>query len=306
MSANVFFENIEYEITKRLGAARKSVKICVAWVNGEIYTPIFNDLAKRGIKVELIFDNNATNARYGVQPSSKFNLYPINTRLSSSLMHNKFCIIDDRIVINGSYNWSGKAKDSFENIVVIENDFKLVKKFLHEFYDLIDYYNAFSNNTLNKCSSGCGSYMYNLGILGSESGQHEESKIDIWSVCIKNKHAIHLGEEYDNHLHAHLGIKYETDFELNYYDRETMLNEFRDERTKLVNLEKHFDDRAGKKIHAIATVQMDNWNEHMEWGEDPEYVVKIFWRNMLFRKIIPDVLYDDGSGDINRIIRDHM
>ena len=29
-------------------------------------------------------------------------------------MHNKFCIIDKSIVINGSYNWTRKAKNNFE------------------------------------------------------------------------------------------------------------------------------------------------------------------------------------------------
>ncbi|MBE8715890.1 phospholipase D-like domain-containing protein [Cellvibrio polysaccharolyticus] len=304
MENSVFFENIEDEIIRLLRSAKESVKICVAWINGEIYRPILNDLAHRGILIDLIYDNNSTNKKYGITSSSLFNVYAIDTRISSSLMHNKFCIIDDRIVINGSYNWSSKAKNSFENIVVTKDDFKLVKAFLHEFYDLIGYFYSFNNvSSLRKCN--CGSYIYNLGVLGQEWGSYDESKIDIWSVCVRNNHAIHLGEEYEQYLHTYLGIKYEPDLDADHYDREVMISAFQSERQRLINLEQYFNQRAGRKIDAIATVEIINWNEHMEWNEDPEYAVNIFWCDMLFRKIIPRTLYDDAYGSINQIIKDH-
>jgi phosphatidylserine/phosphatidylglycerophosphate/cardiolipin synthase-like enzyme len=36
-------------------------------------------------------------------------------------MHNKYCIIDNRKVIDGSYNWSKNAKYNLEHIIVIES-----------------------------------------------------------------------------------------------------------------------------------------------------------------------------------------
>jgi phosphatidylserine/phosphatidylglycerophosphate/cardiolipin synthase-like enzyme len=37
-------------------------------------------------------------------------------------MHHKFCLIDDRILINGSYNWSYPARRNEENILVLRRD----------------------------------------------------------------------------------------------------------------------------------------------------------------------------------------
>ena len=37
------------------------------------------------------------------------------------MMHNKFCVIDRSTVINGSYNWSYKARQNHENITVSTN-----------------------------------------------------------------------------------------------------------------------------------------------------------------------------------------
>ena len=48
-------------------------------------------------------------------------------------MHNKFCIIDFNTVITGSYNWSYKAENNFENIVINSNDTSLAEQFVTEF-----------------------------------------------------------------------------------------------------------------------------------------------------------------------------
>lgn len=304
MAVEAYFEDIESEIIKILRSSKQSVKICVAWISGRVYTRVLNELANRGVEVELIYDNNSTNFLHGVPASNLYTTYAIDTRLSSSLMHNKFCIIDNEVLITGSYNWSMKAKNSFENIVIIRNEFKLIQDFLHEFYDLIAYYNAFSSNYVYKCH--CGSNLFNLGVLGQESGLYDESKIDIWSVCVKNNHATHLGEEYENHLHTHLGMKYEPDWGNEGYDKDIMLSEFQQERDRISSLQNYFNSRAGNRIHAVGTVAMGNWNAHMEWNEEPEYIVNIFLRDMYLRKIIPETLLDDGFDGINQIISEHI
>lgn len=39
-----------------------------------------------------------------------------------SHMHNKFCLIDDKIIINGSFNWTVQAvKFNNENIMILHN-----------------------------------------------------------------------------------------------------------------------------------------------------------------------------------------
>lgn len=52
---------------------------------------------------------------------------------SENMVHHKFCIIDNRIVITGSYNWTYYAENrNWENIVIFENA-KTVKKYINEF-----------------------------------------------------------------------------------------------------------------------------------------------------------------------------
>jgi hypothetical protein len=303
MAVDTYFEDIEFQITNHLNSARESVKICVAWINGRTYAPILQQLSQRGVKVEVIYNNDHTNANYGMPVSPLYSLYPIETRLSSSFMHNKFCIIDDEVVITGSFNWSQKAKDSFENIVVIKHEYKLVKSLLHEFYDLKHYYQAFSSNFFEKCQ--CRSHAYNLAILGYEAGKYDESKIEIWKLCVKNQHVSYLGEEYEQYLQTQLGMKDAPCWNDGYYDKSSMIGEFQQERSQIQSLQSYFNNRSRNRIHAVGVVSMSNGNGHIEYGEDPDYVVNIIWRDMYYRKIIPDVLYDDGSDGINSIISEH-
>jgi len=37
-------------------------------------------------------------------------------------MHNKFCVIDSKTVVTGSYNWTKKAQSNYENITIIKDE----------------------------------------------------------------------------------------------------------------------------------------------------------------------------------------
>jgi transcriptional regulator of heat shock response len=53
-----------------------------------------------------------------------------------SLMHNKFVIIDQKILMTGSYNWTVASTEvNQENVVIMEND-QLVETFMNEFNKL--------------------------------------------------------------------------------------------------------------------------------------------------------------------------
>ena len=49
-------------------------------------------------------------------------------------MHNKFCIIDKKVVINGSYNWTYYAEDkNRENVLIVKNEQAVLKEFATEY-----------------------------------------------------------------------------------------------------------------------------------------------------------------------------
>ena len=60
-------------------------------------------------------------------------------------MHNKFAIVDDLFIINGSFNWTVSAgKSNQENLMVVDNSF-YIEKYSFEFESL---WKQFSKNTV--------------------------------------------------------------------------------------------------------------------------------------------------------------
>ena len=56
--------------------------------------------------------------RFITCPNNYTGFNQINDTITDKLMHNKFCIIDNDLVITGSYNWTFKARLNDENVIV--------------------------------------------------------------------------------------------------------------------------------------------------------------------------------------------
>lgn len=135
MKTEAIFENIAQRIIHELNQAQQSIYIAVAWfTNPDIFNTLL-ECVQKGIAVQLLLSDDKTNRR-------KIDFMQLNQGKSASyfvgnsenLMHNKFCVIDENVVINGSYNWSIKAENfNHENIVITTGDTKLAKEFIEQF-----------------------------------------------------------------------------------------------------------------------------------------------------------------------------
>lgn len=56
------------------------------------------------------------------------------------MMHHKFCIIDDEILINGSYNWTYYAETINEENILIIKEKTIISSFVAEFERLLKSY----------------------------------------------------------------------------------------------------------------------------------------------------------------------
>jgi hypothetical protein len=140
MQTDAVFENIAERIQNEIGKAQHTLLIAVAWFTNK---NIFNSIllkAKEGCSVSLIISDDAINANSRIDFSQ---LEKHNGRFykfgngDTELMHNKFCVIDNSTVITGSYNWSYKAENNFENVVINYDDRFLAEQFIREFHSLI-------------------------------------------------------------------------------------------------------------------------------------------------------------------------
>jgi len=136
MQTEALFENIADRIEQELTQADQSIYIAVAWfTNPRLFNTLL-DKAKQGITVQLLTSNDPINQQSPID-YTQLNIgnsvaYLIGDG-KDDLMHNKFCVIDEYTVINGSYNWSKKAERNHENIIITTGDSVLAQSFITQF-----------------------------------------------------------------------------------------------------------------------------------------------------------------------------
>jgi hypothetical protein len=133
-----YFDDIQDHITREIKKAKVSILIAVAWfTDKEIFNLLCLKATKR-VRVELMLTNDRINVNSGLDYEKLRSRGGFVTLVGSrksgrSIMHNKFCVIDAKTIITGSYNWSYQAQQNHENITVIYDDKTLAEQFIGEF-----------------------------------------------------------------------------------------------------------------------------------------------------------------------------
>lgn len=139
LQCEAYFKGIQDVIISYISKAKESLKIAMAWFTNPAIFNVLCRASKRGVEVHLLINNDLINNRPNGLPFNKLISDGTNLYIAEfpDLIHNKFCIIDDSIVIDGSYNWTILAeKNNDENIVVLKNG-KVIDSFINAFEKLI-------------------------------------------------------------------------------------------------------------------------------------------------------------------------
>lgn len=136
-----YFQNIRVSIINEIEKANISLKVAVYWfTNNELFDLLYQK-QMNGVQCELIIHNDYINNRDTGLPFQKFIDAGGKFYFSDeeNPMHNKFCIIDNQVLINGSYNWTYYAESkNRENVLIIKQEADVVQAFETEFSNLIE------------------------------------------------------------------------------------------------------------------------------------------------------------------------
>lgn len=140
---------IQNAIQTELFKAKESIKIAVAWFTNELLLQPLLLKIQSGVSVELILNDDEINR--GGESSLDFTEFIkaggiLRWNDSKQLLHEKFCIIDNRIVISGSYNWTNKAEYNSE----VESFFYDEEETTHFYYEIFDNLSARFEQELSK------------------------------------------------------------------------------------------------------------------------------------------------------------
>ena len=131
-----FYDNPQKEIIKNINQAEAFINIAMyIFTDREIAIPLVK-ARERGVKVRVYLDKEQVDYKYS---QSRFLVQKgIKTRISTNsyIMHHKFAIIDNRLLLTGSYNWTFSANNrNDENLMVID-DPEIIEIFQNQFVNL--------------------------------------------------------------------------------------------------------------------------------------------------------------------------
>lgn len=132
-AAEVHFSNIDRFIISQIESAKSSVNVCVFIYEWQPIADALIQAQKRGVKVELLTDFRSVNLQNKggewqgttIQYTAKngVDTYVWNRVEQKAIMHNKFVIIDDAILLLGSYNFQeGATFRNHENFCLIRDE----------------------------------------------------------------------------------------------------------------------------------------------------------------------------------------
>ncbi|MES2591560.1 MAG: phospholipase D-like domain-containing protein [Bacteroidota bacterium] len=127
--------HLEDTICSLINSANITVDIAV-WDNGSAaIISALNNAYNRGVQVRYISSSNSLNSALSGL-NSNISLLERNSTLASNVMHNKFVIVDNALLLTGSMNFgNGSMEDDYNNIVIVSNT-ALAQNYTAEFNEM--------------------------------------------------------------------------------------------------------------------------------------------------------------------------
>ncbi len=148
---NVYFDkNIRDILKEKINQAEEVIYLAVAWLTDKELIDELIKKSEKGCKIRIIVSSDSKNFKlyrlgkllgkvklyvwvhfaYQINKLTKKEVSDKAFYLKS--MHHKFCIIDEKILITGSANWSSNIDSNKENILVLNNK-TIINQYLNEF-----------------------------------------------------------------------------------------------------------------------------------------------------------------------------
>ncbi len=125
---------------KKIDTAATSIHISIYSFTHKKIAKKLRNAARRGVKIEIIFDKKSTKSQQGrsmlpyLAKYKNITVYRLNGKLAKNrkyhgIMHMKMAVIDNKTVIFGSANWTYSAFSNNYELLYIKQSYAIAKKF---------------------------------------------------------------------------------------------------------------------------------------------------------------------------------
>lgn len=135
----IFFpgEQNEHKVVNMIRTAHYTLDVCMFTMTNDKLFEAIEEVWNANVMVRVITDDECVNNKGS--DVNKLACLGVPIKVDSNAqyhMHHKFVIIDGKVIITGSFNWTVQAvKNNNENVLLLENE-KVVKDYMNEFEKL--------------------------------------------------------------------------------------------------------------------------------------------------------------------------
>lgn len=144
---------IKQRIIAEIQKANKNIFLAMAFFTDRDIANAMIAAKNRNLTVDIILSSNAQNETVKQMfKDSNVSIHAFETGDERGMMHHKFCLIDNRISINGSYNYSYNASSNNVENIQVSDDINTYRQLFAEFERLkynIDHQIDVNLNTAN-------------------------------------------------------------------------------------------------------------------------------------------------------------
>lgn len=134
-TSEIHFEEIQRQIKDEVTKAKYMIWVAVAWFTDRELYDLLITKRKEGLSVQVMILDDDINNNSGLTFRDFYTIKVPKAGRYENIMHHKFCIIDLKTVVHGSYNWTNKARYNNETIDVEVNR-ENAEKFADQFLKL--------------------------------------------------------------------------------------------------------------------------------------------------------------------------
>lgn len=116
--------------------AKTSIDACVFTISDDRIADALANVHKSGIKLRIITDDDKASDRGSDVDRLASKGVKIKTDNSPSHMHHKYAVFDEKILVNGSFNWTRSASMNNQENIVVTDDPECVVPFKEMFEKL--------------------------------------------------------------------------------------------------------------------------------------------------------------------------
>jgi len=125
---------IKQRILSEINKAEQCIYLAMAWFTDRDIAAAMIEAKNRNVDVDVILSSNIQNEIVKVMfTDANVSVHAFATGDARGIMHHKFCLIDNRISINGSYNFSYNASNNNVENIHITDELGVYKQLLTEF-----------------------------------------------------------------------------------------------------------------------------------------------------------------------------